>query len=129
MQKIINIYLNANDKTEDDCILTAVLLSKDLSLKEKELLLLFYHLSSSSPELMLGREGKVIITLGDIQRLGLALKQASSVVLKNLINKEIIEWDKSQHLIVIRKDWVLNQINKIRYTELETFYKLILKQL
>ncbi len=125
--KIVKRFLFANEKTEDNFV-TALLLSKEVSLKEKELLLFIHHLSDRSEELQTQIESKAIFSLNDLYKLGITYPSTASKLLKQLIVKEIITWEKSNHEFQINKAWVSNTLIRLENTSLEHFYKLLLKQ-
>ncbi len=100
--QIVKRFLFANEKTEDNFV-TALLLTKEVSLKEKELLLFIHHLSERTPELRTGVETKATFSLNDLRKLKITYQSTASKLLKQLMSKEIITWDKSNHEFQINK--------------------------
>ncbi len=136
-QRIVNSFLNANEKTEDN-FLTAVLLNKNLHWKEKELLLFIYHLAHISPELKIKSkkenmtgldELKAHITLNDLHKLGITYPSTASKLLNGLHKNGVILWDKENHTICINPNWAGDVINALDEQKLLFFYKLLLKQI
>jgi len=125
--QIVKRFLFTNKKTEDNFI-TTLLLSKEVSLKEKELLLFIHHLSEWTPELKTGVESRATFSLNDLHKLKIAYPSTASKLLKQLRKNEIIIWDKANHEFQINKVWVSNTLIRLENTSLEHFYKLLLKQ-
>jgi len=125
--QIVKRFLFANEKTEDNFV-TALLLTKEVSLKEKELLLFIHHLSDRSEELRTQTDSKAIFSLNDLHKLRITYPSTASKLLKQLVSKEIIVWNKPNHEFQINKAWVSNTLIRLGNTSLEHFYKLLLKQ-
>ncbi len=127
VQMIVNSYLNANEKTETS-FLTAVLLCPKLIPRDKELLLLLFHIAYKPIELASSSDEIVRIKLSEIEELGIALKQTSSLVFQKLQNLKIINWDRKKHTIQLNYSWVKEEIDLMN-ERVEMFYKLLLKQI
>lgn len=125
--KIIKNFLNANEKTENNFI-TALLLDKTLLLKEKELLLFIFHLSSRSDDLKIRSEHIATFTLTDLEKLNISFRAVSSKAFQNLHRLEVIDWNKATHTFQISDTWIEETLSKFNHNKLEFFYKLLLKQ-
>jgi hypothetical protein len=127
VQKIVNSYLIANEKTEES-ILTAVLLSPKLKPRDKEILLLLFHIAYKPKQFISLDDEVVKVTLSEIEEIGIALKQTSSLVFRKLHKLKVIEWDKKKHLVKLNYSWAKDEI-ELMNGRLESFYKLLLNQI
>lgn len=136
-QRIVNNFLNANEKTENN-FLTAVLLNKSLRWKEKELLLFIYHLAHISPELKIHSKKEELaeidplqadITLNDLHKLEITYPSTASKLLNGLHNDGVVVWNKENHTIAINPNWAGDVINSLDEQKILFFYKLLLKQI
>lgn len=103
--------------------MTAILLS-NLNLKTKELLLLILLIGSGENYTI----KPVKITLVDLEKLDISFRATSSKIFKELEQLKIIEWDRKNHLITIRDEWIREQLRDVNNPRIEPFYQILVKQ-
>jgi len=133
-QKLISVIIDALKLNSEIMVknlyLTVIILTKNLTLKEKELLLIIYKFSLGLDEYLTQDIPKGIahITLNDFEKLGTHRKNASKS-LNSMATKGVISWDRVAHSLQIHKSWIEKELLNIPKSKIEAYHSVLLKQI